>query len=40
MEGLDVALIRLRRKLSGRGGAPARGDAGAGKSLYMTENTQ
>jgi hypothetical protein len=40
MEGLDVALIRLRRKLSGRGGAPARDDARAGESLYMTENTQ
>jgi hypothetical protein len=40
MEGLDVALIRLRRKLSGVLETRARDDAGAGKSLYMTENTQ
>jgi hypothetical protein len=40
MEGLDVALIRRHRKLCGRGVAPARDDAGAGESLYMTENTQ
>ena len=40
MGGLDVALIRPRRKRSKRPRMPRRDDAGWGKDLYMTENTK
>jgi hypothetical protein len=40
MEGLHVASIRPRRKLSGPRRMPRRDDAGWSKSIYMTENTK